>query len=483
MKTIMLFADHGLTLANFLLTDLARFITDHDARIVMLVPDELIPRLRQDFASNPQLIFESSRAPQALEYQHAYRPGMQDMVEVVRKASLDPKVPLTYVDHHLHRKEFEASGSQSLLLLVARWAINLLRSNPKARARFINLQHSWFTSNIYGNLLDRYKPDLVLAPTAGWGLDRFILREAYQRHIPTGMVADAWDSPSTNGLPGAHVKYASVWSDVQKWELTAGMGWPAGNVYVGGFALYDGYLQKKWIIPKEEYYRSHGLSPYRKLISYVSTALSISPNLHVVQALADLVANDSLSQPCQLLVRLHPDHLRKASIYQQECEAIYQLANRYPDVHVAAPNSLAGGLPPYAGEDLPEKASMMAYSNVVVSIYSNGMLETALHDRPYVSACIDSPTGFPDTYRIPLSTVPTWPTVSRAGKLGASRAALTVEELAQGIDQVLANPKADSANRGLLVERELAYPNGESARQTGAHILNWLKEQDFRRGR
>jgi hypothetical protein len=483
MKTIMLYADHGLTLANFLLTDLARFITDHDARMVLLVQDALIPRLRQDFAANPQLIFESSRAPQALEYQNAYRPDKQDTVEVERKSSLDSKVPLTYVDHHLHRKEFEASGSQSLLLLATRYEINRLRGNPKTRAHFIDQQHDWFTSSIYGNLLDRYKPDLVLAPTAGWGLDRFLLREAYQRQIPTGMVADSWDGSSTNGLPGAHVKYACVWSDVQKWELTAGMDWPAGDVYVGGFALYDGYLQKKWVIPREEYYRSHGLSPYRKLISFVSTDPTISPNLHVAHAMADMVASDRLSQPCQLLIRLHPDHLKKSPVYQQECDALNQLARRYSDVHIAAPNSLAGGLPPYAGEDLPEKASMLTYSNLVVSIYSNALLETALHDRPYVSACIDSPSGFPNSYRIPLATVPTWPTVSRAGKLGAARSVLTFDELAQTIDAYLANPKADSANRGSLVERELACLNGESARQTGAYILNWLKEQDFRRGR
>ena len=473
----MLFVDHGLTLANFLLTDLARFITDHDVRMVFLVQDDLIPRLREDFGANPRLIFESSREPQTLEYQNGYRAGMQELMEFVRKSSMDPKVPLTYVDTHRQRKEYEAKGRWRIFLRAARPAINALRKYPRARRMFIDLQHSWFTTNIYTSLLDRYKPDLVLSATAGWRLDRYLLREAYQRHIPTAMVVVGWDNPSAHGLPGAHVDYASVWSEVHKWELSAGLDWPAQNIFVGGFPLYDGYLQKKWVIPKEEYYRSHGLSPYRKLISYVTTALSISPNLHIVEALADIISNQKLSQPCQLLIRLHPNHFKQVPNYQQECEAIYDVAKRYPDVHVVAPKALAGGLPRYSGEDFPEKASMMTYSDVVVSIYSTMVLETALHDRPIVSACIDSPTGWPDAFWIPLSTVPTWPTASRVNKLGASRNAFNVDELAQTIDLYLANPKLDSENRRNFVQRELTFLNGESARQTGAYILSLLRQE------
>jgi hypothetical protein len=478
----MLIVDHGLTLANFLLTDLARFITDHDVRMVFLVQDDLIPRLREDFASNPRLIFESSRELQTLEYQNGYRAGTQELMEFLRKSSMDPKVPLTYVDTHRQRKESEAKGRWRFILRAARPAIGVLRKSPRARQMFVDLEHRWFTTNIYTSLLDRYQPDLVLSATAGWRLDRYLLREAYQRRIPTAMVVVGWDNPSAHGLPGAHVDYASVWSEVHKWELSAGLDWPAENIFVGGFPLYDGYLQKKWVIPKEEYFRSHGLNPYRKLISYVTTALSISPNLHIVEALADLVSGPRLSQPCQLLVRLHPNHFKRVKNYQQECEAIYELARRCPDVHVVAPKALAGGLPRYSGEDFPEKASMMTYSDVVVSIFSTMVLETALHDRPIVSACIDSPTGWPNAYWIPLSTVPTWPTASRVNKLGASRNAFTVDELAQVIDRYLANPRLDSENRRIFVARELTFLNGESAHKTGAYILSLLKQERRRAG-
>jgi hypothetical protein len=472
LKTIMLIVDHGLTLANFLLTDLAGFITEKDVRLVLLVQDELIPRLREDFCANPRLVFESSREPQTLEYQNSYRPGVQEMMEYLRKSSMDPKVPLTYVDTHRQRKEYEAKGRWRYMLKAAHPAINVLRKYPRARRMFINAQHDMFTTNIYTNLLDRYKPDLVLSATAGWRLDRYLLREAHQRHIPTGMVVVGWDNPSAHGLPGAWVDYASVWSSVHKWELSAGLDWPEKNIFVGGFPLYDGYLQKKWVVRKEEYYREHALNPHRKLISYVATALSISPNLHIVEALTDLIAGDKLSEPAQLLIRLHPNHFKPAEHYQREREAILEVARRSGDVHVVAPKALGGGLPRYSGEDFPEKASMLTYSDVIVSIYSTMVLEAALHDKPIVSVCIDSPVGWPDNFWIPLSTVPSWPTAARVNRLGASRNAFNVAELTQTIDAYLENPRLDSENRHNFVQQELTYLHGESARRTADFILS-----------
>jgi hypothetical protein len=43
---------------------------------------------------------------------------------------------------------------------------------------------------------------------------------------------------------------------------------------------------------------------------------------------------------------------------------------------------------------MDEKASMMAHSDVFVTVYSTMVVETAVHDTPIIAAVIDTPGGW-----------------------------------------------------------------------------------------
>ena len=43
---------------------------------------------------------------------------------------------------------------------------------------------------------------------------------------------------------------------------------------------------------------------------------------------------------------------------------------------------------------MDEKSSMMAHSDVLVTVYSTMVVETAVHDTPIVAAVIDVPGGW-----------------------------------------------------------------------------------------
>ena len=55
---------------------------------------------------------------------------------------------------------------------------------------------------------------------------------------------------------------------------------------------------------------------------------------------------------------------------------------------VALVVALGGSLGYYGGEDMDEKSSMMAHSDVLVTVYSTMVVETAVHDTPIVAAVI-----------------------------------------------------------------------------------------------
>ena len=54
MKTVFIVIEHGLSLAYFLYTDLYKQMLNGKVRLVMLVQDELLPKLRQDYAGCSQ---------------------------------------------------------------------------------------------------------------------------------------------------------------------------------------------------------------------------------------------------------------------------------------------------------------------------------------------------------------------------------------------------------------------------------------------
>jgi hypothetical protein len=266
-----------------------------------------------------------------------------------------------------------------------------------------------------------------------------------------------------------------VWSKIHEWELNSGIDWPKEKIYIGGMPLYDNYLSRKWTLPRQEYFEGHGLDPDKKLLAFVATALSITPNLHIIEALVEILSSGKLETPSQLLIRLHPNHFRPMAHYEAEREAIYKLAQDHPNVHVVAPRPLAGSVLRYSGEDFEEKASMLANCDVLISIYSTMVLEAALHDKPVVSACINTPVGWPNNFWIPLSEIPSWPTAARVVECNASQTAFTPQELTKILNMYLEDPKIDAAGRRKFVEQELTYVKpGEAVEKTAEQLVSLL---------
>ena len=476
MRTILLIIDHGLSLAYFLYTDLAKKMLEQGVRLVFLVQDEVLPKLCQDFKDVPNLVFESVREQELVKYQWGYHGRIQNLLEFVRGSVASPRIPLTYVDTHRQRKLRDTHSRIRAVMLLLQPVIYLLRVSALGRRLFMWLQNKLFTSDIYADIFEKYRPDLVLSGTAGWRNDRYLLREANRRGLKTGMFVIGWDNPSCNGLPGAHVQYANVWSQIHIWELNAGLDWPKKDIHIGGMPLYDNYLSGKWLIPRAEYFKLHGLDPKKKLVVYVATALSITPNLHIVKEMIDLVTGGQLSVPAQLMIRLHPNHFKPVKHYQEEREAIYALAKDHPEVVIVAPRALAGDLPRYSGEDFEEKASMLAHCDVMVSIYSTMVVEASLHDKPVVSACINHPTGWPNTFWVPLDTVPSWPTAKRVMACNASQVAYTPQELRQALDAYLIDPALHAEGRRKFVEQELTFLKaGQATQQTADYLLSLVR--------
>ena len=471
-KRIFVSADHGLAIVYFLQTQVVPTLIDSGVEVVLLTDDGLQEKMTERFG-RPGLIIEGLRLDQVRRYQSTEQPSLQWWLDFFRRAGPSKRMNLETVDNYVNWVKTEASPKRRAVFPLVQAGVGLLRSSRLARRALVDWQ-SRFTPQIYADLFERYQPDLVVASTAGWRLDRYLLREAAARGIPTGAIVLGWDNPSSHALPGAHLDYISCWSEAQKQELIEGSDWAPERINIGGIPSYDGYFCREWLLPRQEYFRLHGLDPERKLLSYACSFVTYSPNIQNIEALAQLVSGNQLATPTQLLVRLHPNHFTDVKRWATEREQIRKLVAEYPHVHLVEPVPLGGELGYYSGEDMHEKSSMMGHADVFLTVYSTMVVEASIHGVPIVSVTIDSPSGWPGQYSLPLTRIGGWPTHSRFREAGAGKVATNADELRKAINAYLENPQQDREQQAAFVRQECTYTDGSAGRRTGQYLSSLL---------
>lgn len=476
-KRVFISADHGLAIVYFLQSDLVPTLLKAGVEVVLLTDEALREQITARFGQ-PGLIVEGLRLKQAQQYAGSQARELQWWLHFFRRVGSSKRINTEAMDSYIEEVKAEEGRRRRYLMPLAQAAIGLLRRSRPARRSLVRMQMR-FNPNLYADLFERYRPDLVIASTPGWRLDRYLLREAAAWGVPTAAAVVGWDNPSSYSIPGAPVDWITCWSEIQKEELVLGSDWVPERVHIGGIPSYDGYFRQEWLMPRDEYFRLHGLDPQRRLLAYAASFVSFSPNYQNVEALARLVASDRLAEPSQLLIRLHPNHFMDNPLYSGEREKIRQLVREIPNVHLVEPVPLGGSLGYYSGEDMPEKTSMMAHADVFLTVYSTMVVEAAIHDRPIVSACLDAPGGWnwPRKFSLPLSEIGNWPTHSRFREAGAGRVAFDEAGLAEAVNFYLKNPRAGCEERQAFIRRECTYTDASSGRRTAEFFLSILSGQ------
>ena len=474
-KRIFIIADHGLAIVYFLQSDVVPTLLKSGFEVVLLTDDALREQIGARFAQSG-LMVEGLRLGQAARYVDEQDREVQWWLHFLRRVGSSNRINTEAMDSYIWEVSAEEGRRRKVFLPLAKAGIGLLRRSCRARRALVNYQQR-YSPSFYQDLFERYKPDLVVASTPGWRLDRFLLREAARRGITTAAVVVGWDNPSSYSLPGAPVDWITCWSELQKEELVLGSDWAPERVGIGGIPSYDGYFRKTWLMPRSDYFKLHNLDPERKLLAYAASFVTFSPNYQNIETLARLVASDKLVEPSQLLVRLHPNHFHDNHLYAGEREKILELAQQYPHVHIVKPVPIGGSLGFYSGEDMPEKTSMMAHADVFLTVYSTMVVEAAIHDRPIVSVCIDAPKGWdwPRKFSLPLSQIGGWPTHSRFREAGAGQVALNEEQACQAINDYLRNPDADFEKRRAFIANECTFTDGSAGKRTGEFLASLVK--------
>lgn len=473
-KTIFISADHGLAIVYFMQSDVVSMLIENGVRVVLLTDAGLKEQIEARFGREG-LIVEDLRIQKAREYYQSEKPSIQFWLDFLRRAGASNKINLVPVESYIEQVEVEALGRRKQLMPLMKFVVEVMHRSKLARKIMVGAQRH-FVPHIYDDLFEKYEPDMVVASTPGWRFDKYILREAAERGITTTATIVGWDNTCSYNLSGADVDFVTCWSELQKQELVLGSDWNPENVNIGGIPSYDGYFTKRWLMDKDEYYALHGLDSKRKLISYASSFVSFSPNIQNIEALAALVNDDALVEPSQLLVRLHPNHFMNKGRFAAEREVVRAMVKTMPHVHLVEPVSLGGELGHYSGEDMPEKTSMMAISDVFVTVYSTMVVETAIHRTPIIAECIDHEIGWTENFYLPLSEIGDWETHKRFIEADAGTVVLDKKALQDILNLYLMNPRRDVVAQEKFIKDECTFTDGSAGRRTGEYLLSLIQD-------
>ena len=302
----------------FLQSDVVKTMLEAGVEVVILTDDGLKEQIEARFGQ-PGLFVEGLRLEEARKYYHTVSPTTQWWLHFLRRVGGSKRINVEAMDSNIFQVEGEATGKRKAVMPFMKAIVWLMRrskhcDNLSCASRcascrictatcLTNISRSWW---------------LPAQPAVRY--DRYLLRQAAQRGVPTAAVIVGWDNSSSYTLPGAPMDWVNCWSELQKEELVQGSDWDPRRVHVGGIPSYDGYFRKEWLMSREEYFALHKLDPERKLIGYASSFITFSPNYQNVEALAELVASDELAEPSQLLIRLHPNHFMDNPLFAGERE-------------------------------------------------------------------------------------------------------------------------------------------------------------------
>ncbi len=282
-----------MAIIYFLQSDVVPTLLDAGVEVLVLTDDETKDRIAQRFA-RPGLTFEGLRLKEANTYakQQSDRAcnGCSPTCGASAARGASTLKPWTATSGKSGWRTRGSSVWGSGFPLP--WRSSFCGLSPSPAIFSCGYRTALFHANLYADLFESHKPDLVIASTAGWRLDRYLLREATLHNVPTMAAIVGWDNPSSYAIRGAPMDYATCWSQLQKDELVYGSDWDPERVHIGGIPSYDGYFRKQWQLPREDYFKLHELDPNRKLISYACSFVHFAPNYPNVEALAKLVSSE-----------------------------------------------------------------------------------------------------------------------------------------------------------------------------------------------
>ncbi len=212
--------------------------------------------------------------------------------------------PLVYnVNNRKFRYLSTGKSKFSMYLEISLFSVMSRLPFLKSLARFI--ERTVFDHHFYRGYFETYKPDVVFSTSIISSIDIEFLKTARSLGVKTVGMPRGWDNVNARFYP-VLPDLLIVQNEDMKRDAVSLQGIPATRVVVSGFPQFDWYRKPKIIVLRDEFFRSRGLDPSKKLILWGSTGRWTQKGTSMCDMLVKAVNTPGiLSAPAQLLIRAH----------------------------------------------------------------------------------------------------------------------------------------------------------------------------------
>jgi hypothetical protein len=480
-KTIFLVVPHGFAARYFLRTELLQTLTVAECRVVILAPNSEERYFKDEFQRDGVLV-EKLEVEKIAQYLKKSR--VQSLLRQIRVFVLNADSDITTIDdlYRIYCQERSRSGvRRKLRNVVLDASVWTLRRSRILRRMLTWLESTLYVGGFHHGLFDTYQPDLVVTSSLGYFRDdAYVMREARRHHVAVAAVILSWDNPTSWGMAGAFADYVVAQTDRMKEELIRLHDQRPSRIFVEGIACFDHYYHPELLPDRDTFFSKMGLDPRHPLILLATQSPNIFPwNADLIKLVARAIQDGRLPKECQLLVRLHPLHLRHRDgkpLYGHLMREYEQVQQEHPFVVFNCPASLSSQLE----ADMPRSemidvACMLRYADVLVNHFSTIAVEGCLHNLPTINVGYDPGDPKKKTQLKHSSALAERRTHNqRLIQAGGVRTAHREEELLRAINAYLKDPDLDAEQRAAVAAVEGGPYPGSAGRHIGERLLSFL---------
>lgn len=472
-KTVFIIVDQGFSTRYLLRSEIFQVLKNSGHRIVILAPNPDEEYFQKEFQIN-NVFMEKYEIEKYSEYQR--KSVIQKLLKKARLFAYNRRHYVNCSHYWYNHYKTKRKGNTffhkiyylSLDLLV--WLL--------IRSKFLRKLECWsegfFIPKVHVHLFKKYNPALLVVASFGnLSFDHYIMWEARQNRTKIISVILSWDNPTTKGLAGATADHIITWTETMKEELVAHHDINPEKIFVGGVALYDLYHSPEQLLSKAEIFKFFSLSPNRKLIFFcLMSPTQFNWNKELIEILGQLVAKDAFSEPCQMLIRLHPIYFRIVDSkyrFQQDIDQLMAIKDKYANVHYDVPEVLSQKM----SYDMPQTeavklGSLMRSTDVLLCFFSSMMLEGSIFDRPVINIALF------DQNDIPNQVVMQHNHIKRILETDGVSNVFNKDELVSTISAYFEDHTLNAPGRKQIVENETGPNRGQAGKAIGNHIVEIL---------
>ncbi|PIR93151.1 hypothetical protein COT99_02315 [Candidatus Falkowbacteria bacterium CG10_big_fil_rev_8_21_14_0_10_43_10] len=285
----------------------------------------------------------------------------------------------------------------------------------------------------YQKIIKEYKPNLVFVSSILDETEVALLKAAKKERVYTVAMPKSWDNPSKRYFRFKPDKLV-VWSPFMKKQVKKLQDYKSDEVEVIGIPQFDYYIDKTRISSRENFCKSLGLNPQRRILLYGSEGRITPDDPRVVEIIKDMIKGGELIKDCQILVRPHYGYANDELKFKE-----YFNDNKDVFVDLNFKKSNFSDNWDYSTNQMNHFLNSLYHCDVLLNVASTLTIDTAAVDKPVILIYFD---GYEEKdYRHSVKRLYESDYLQELVSYNAALKVSNPEELKRAINTFLVDPK------------------------------------------